>query len=274
MAASPTPPPTTLALLMEPSPEPSRPRRRWVGRVLLVVVLVALGAGAVVLFESVDDSPPADRFERFTVADLDVEVGALPPVGAAVPQTREWADRLAAVTDIPARTLVAYLNAEAAIRGSQPDCKLSWVTLAGVGRVESHHGRYGGTRVGEDGQLSKPIIGVPLDGSPGVQAIQDTDGGRLDGDPRWDRAVGSMQFLPATWARWSQRANGDGRQADPQNVDDSALTAARYLCAMGGDLSTGPGWWKAVLTYNESKKYGRDVYSGADAYARKAAEIG
>ncbi|MCA1656054.1 MAG: lytic murein transglycosylase, partial [Pseudonocardiaceae bacterium] len=53
--------------------------------------------------------------------------------------------------------------------------------------------------------------------------------------------------------------------------DDAALTAARYLCASGGDLASAAGWWQAVLTYNESVAYGRDVFSGADAYARAAA---
>jgi membrane-bound lytic murein transglycosylase B len=80
-----------------------------------------------------------------------------------------------------------------------------------------------------------------------------------------------MQFLPSTWARWATRASADGQPPDPQNVDDAALTAARYLCASGGNLSTGKGWWKAVLAYNESVAYARDVFSAADAYARSAA---
>ena len=33
------------------------------------------------------------------------------------------------------------------------------------------------------------------------------------------------------------------------------------------DLSTPDGWWKAVLTYNQSVAYGQDVFSGSDAYA-------
>jgi membrane-bound lytic murein transglycosylase B len=124
--------------------------------------------------------------------------------------------------------------------------------------------------VGADGRLSPPVIGIALDGSPGVRAIRDTDRGRLDGDTAWDRAVGAMQFLPSTWARWATRASSDGAPPDPQNVDDAALAAARYLCASGGNLSTGKGWWKAVLTYNESTAYARNVFSAADAYARAA----
>jgi membrane-bound lytic murein transglycosylase B len=121
--------------------------------------------------------------------------------------------------------------------------------------------------------LTPPIIGIPLDGSPGVRAVPDTDGGRLDGDTQWDRAVGAMQFLPATWARWGMRASGDGAPPDPQNIDDAALTAARFMCHRGGDLATAEGWWKAVYAYNTSTTYGRDVFSGADAYAKAAAKL-
>ncbi len=278
VAASPTPPTTTLPDEPQQSPEPRAGRRGLLVRLLVALVLLALGVGTAALLTAVNTPDgPAVRQPRFAVPALDVAPGAAAPQARpvpAAPDLRAWADRVAARTDIPARTLVAYVNAEVAIRARVPGCNLAWTTLAGVGRVESHHGRYSGTRVNEDGRLSKPIIGVPLDGSPGVQAIRDTDAGRLDGDTEWDRAVGSMQFLPATWARWALRANDDGTPADPQNVDDAALTAARYLCASGGDLATGAGWWKAVLTYNESNRYARDVYSGADAYARKAEELG
>lgn len=243
-----------------------------------MLALVALAVGGVVLVRQEDDPrPPAGGPARFAVPALDVAPGTAAPQARPLPASADllaWADRVAAATDIPSRTVVAYVNAELTTRTRSPGCNLTWTTLAGIGRVESHHGLYGGSRVNDDGTLTKPIVGVPLDGSPGVRAIPDTDRGELDGDTRWDRAVGSMQFLPTTWSSWSARANGDGADPDPQNVDDATLTAARYLCASGGDLATGEGWWKAVLTYNRSNKYGRDVFSGADAYARKAAELG
>lgn len=210
---------------------------------------------------------------------LNAAPGTTVPTATAVARSggtqnvEAWAARLSEKTEIPARSLLAYARAEIAIQASDPDCKINWATLAGVGRVESHHGRYNGTRIGDDGMLTPPIIGIPLDGSPGVKAIPDTDGGRLDGDTTWDRAVGAMQFLPTTWARWGVRASGDGAAPDPQNIDDAALSAATYLCASGGDLSMAEGWWRAVLTYNESVTYGRNVFDGADAYARAAATL-
>jgi membrane-bound lytic murein transglycosylase B len=246
--------------------------------ILLAAALVA-GVTIVVIGTQRPDSlstptPPPPGFE---VPDLDVAPGtAVPTATAVAPGTSTlsaWAHRLSAKTEIPERSLVAYAQAEITTRQTTPGCGINWATLAGVGRVESHHGRFNGTRIGADGRLTPPIIGIPLDGSPGVRAIPDTDGGRLDGDTKWDRAVGAMQFLPATWARWGVRAKGDGAAPDPQNVDDSALSAARYLCASGGDLSGAQGWWKAVLTYNRSDTYGKNVFSGADAYARAAATL-
>jgi len=254
------------------------------GSLLLVLALVAAVGVAVVLGM---DRPERPRVAPgFPIPELDVPPRSAIPTAAAIAPggataaarpseaaVREWAATLAERTQIPARSLVAYAEAELAIRGTQPGCGLSWATLAGVGRVESHHGRYNGSRIGADGRLDPPIIGIPLDGSPGVKAIPDTDQGRLDGDVQWDRAVGAMQFLPTTWSRWGERASGDGRSPDPQNIDDAALSAARYLCASGGDLSTATGWWEAVLTYNRSVAYGQNVFSGADAYAKAAREL-
>lgn len=100
--------------------------------------------------------------------------------------------------------------------------------------------------------------------------IRDTDGGALDGDRVYDRAVGPMQFIPTTWQRWGVDADGDG-VANPDDLDDAALAAAGYLCASGGDLTTATGWQSAVLTYNRSDSYVREVLSRADGYATAAA---
>lgn len=256
--------------MLIPQPPPTRPRRpfRSAGPILLVCALFAGLIGVVAwLGSNGDQDPPASRPKRFDVPALDVAPGAaVPSPAAAATADVSWA-RLVERTDLPERTLRAYLAAETAMLDSAPACRLSWATLAGIGRVESRHGRINGAQVESDGMLRPPVIGIALDGSPGVRAIKDTDGGRLDGDQQWDRAVGAMQFLPKTWSRWAARASNDGAAPDPQNVDDAALSAARYLCFAGGDLGTGEGWWQAVLTYNQSAAYGRSVFSAADAYA-------
>jgi membrane-bound lytic murein transglycosylase B len=249
--------------------------RRWILPVVLIGALIAAVIGTLAVLDAAHEPSRPRVGPRFDFPALDVAPGTAVPFAtvAPAPEGGDWAARLAAKTDIPERTLLAYAQAEIRLRTRIPGCQLTWAILAGVGRVESHHGRFGGTSVGQDGRLTPPIIGVALDGSPGVRAIKDTDAGRLDGDKLWDRAVGAMQFLPSTWAKWGARASEDGEPPDPQQVDDAALAAARYLCASGGDLATGKGWWKAVLTYNESVAYGRDVFSAADAYARAAASL-
>lgn len=180
---------------------------------------------------------------------------------------REWANGVAADVDVPARALVSYVNADLAMRAYQPGCRISWATLAGIGRIESDHGRYGGALLREDARPSRPIIGVALNGTPGVQAVGDTDGGALDGDPVHDRAVGPMQFIPSTWRKWATDGNGDGL-GDPQNLDDAAAGAARYLCSGGRDMTTGQGWWSALMSYNNSVEYGQKVFALAESYAK------
>jgi membrane-bound lytic murein transglycosylase B len=168
---------------------------------------------------------------------------------------------------IPLATLDAYLRAESIMVGSTPRCGIEWWMLAGIGRVESNHGRYGGAQPGQHGDVTPRIVGVPLDGSPGVAAIGDTDGGRWDGDPVWDRAVGPMQFIPSTWARYAADGNGDG-VTDPNNVYDVALGAARYLCRAGGRLDGDAALTRAYLSYNHSNAYAASVLDGARRYQR------
>jgi membrane-bound lytic murein transglycosylase B len=99
-----------------------------------------------------------------------------------------------------------------------------------------------------------------------VATLRDSDGGRLDGDRVNDRAVGPMQFVPSTWAAWRADGDGDG-VADPQDLDDAALAAARYLCSAGNDLAGVAGWTRAVLVYNDSMDYVRAVNQAAVRYA-------
>jgi membrane-bound lytic murein transglycosylase B len=252
------------------------------GRLVLVVLALAIAATGVWLLRTATlppSSAAAPEIPALQVTAAPVQPGSVIPAGdAAVPQAgtagtdplRAWADRTSGSTGVPARALFAYGNAELVLRSTDPNCHVSWATLAGIGRVESNHGQYGGASLGDDGRPSKPIVGVPLDGSAGVRAVPDSDGGAFDGDPGVDRAVGPMQFIPSTWHKWASDGNLDGR-ADPQQIDDAALAAARYLCAGNRDLATAAGWWAAVFSYNNSVPYGQKVFGLADSYARIAA---
>ena len=242
------------------------------GLVLLVLALAGSGVWLLKAASAPTQSPV--EIPAASVPTVDVHPGAVvppqPQAGAVGEDPlRTWATRVATRVDVPARALMAYGNAELALRSTQPGCHLSWATLAGIGRVESNHGRFAGATLEADGRPSKPIIGVPLDGSAGVKAIGDTDGGRYDGDAKVDRAVGPMQFIPSTWRKWTSDANLDG-VGDPQQIDDAALAAGRYLCAGGRDLATPKDWWAAVFSYNNSVPYGQKVFGLADNYARAA----
>jgi NlpC/P60 family/Transglycosylase SLT domain len=94
----------------------------------------------------------------------------------------------AALADIPAGYLTLYQSAAAGCPG------LAWSVLAGVGKVESDHGRL-----------------PELVSSAGAE--------------------GPMQFLRSTWASYGGDGDGDGR-ADPFDPADAIPAAARYLCAL------------------------------------------
>jgi hypothetical protein len=259
-------------------PTPPRRRRRWP---LVVLVLTVVGGLAITFGVILRSGPMTELAKKegpveplFRIPQLDVASGsAVPTVPPAVPTgtaaRAAWVVNLSGRTDIPRRALQAYVQAATLTARRDPGCHLSWATLAGVGRIESDHGQHHGDSVNAAGTEEFPIIGPALDGSPGVQRIPDTDGGKLDGDTTWDRAVGPMQFLPSRWKSLGQRASGDGRSPDPQNIDDAALTAATYLCE-SGNLSHPATWWAAAFHYNNSVAYGRAVFSAADAYARAA----
>ena len=179
----------------------------------------------------------------------------------------EWVSSVSSATGIPRAAVRAYGDATLTMADEDPACRLGWPTIAGIGWIESGHGTHGHAVLGDDGVPSIPIVGPALDGSPGRAAIHSTPQSvQWHGDPVWDHAVGPMQFIPSTWARWAADGDGDG-VANPQDIDDAALATARYLCAGSRDLSTWDGWHAAVLSYNHAESYVQSVYARANAYA-------
>src|SRR5262245_60250367 len=240
--------------------------------------LAGVGAGVLLIALATGARGPgggsAEAFVKPAVVPLHVspipESIADAAVEAARPSVLSPGDQTLAVgpldwSEIPAPALRAYQRAALIMQKSAPGCGLTWEVLAGIGRVESDHGRFGGAIVNTDGTTTPQILGVPLNGKGNVAAISDTDSGTLDGDATWDRAVGPMQFLPTTWDVVGVDADGDG-VANPNDLDDAALAAGVYLCAGGGDLSDRSQLEQAIYRYNPSDEYVALVISYIDAY--------
>ena len=229
------------------------------------------------------------------------------------------AARMLGTSDVDGLSVVTV---DAYIRGAaRGGCSVDWALLAGIGKIESNHGRIDGASVSRSGQVSTTILGPLLDGGAterelaegdqvpavletieaarlgvrgalarslaglfgstdtvgagergervgeeaddegnGFAVVFDSDGGRLDGNEEWDRAIGPMQFLPETWTKWATDGNGDGA-SDPHNLYDAAATAARFLCDLSATRGPSPSTF--VLGYNDSTSYVRSVLSTA-----------
>ena len=163
---------------------------------------------------------------------------------------------------IPTVALNAYRNAEAMMATAAPNCGMSWNLLAGIGRIESMHANGGATDV--NGTAVKPILGPALDGTlPGNEIIVQS---RSNDRVTYARAMGPMQFLPGTWSRYASDGNGDGK-SEVQNLFDATLAAARYLCSGGLSMTDQSQVMSAILRYNNSVAYARNVLGWAAAYA-------
>ncbi|GAC1545650.1 MAG: hypothetical protein NVS3B12_34410 [Acidimicrobiales bacterium] len=129
--------------------------------------------------------------------------------------------------DIPPAALAAYRASAAACPG------LGWEVLAGIGKVETDHGR--------------SML-------PGVRSGTNPAG-----------AAGPMQFLLPTFEQYGADA-GDGDSPSPYDLRDAAGAAARMLCANGApsDLR------RAVWAYNHSDDYVSLVLGWSVTYASVA----
>ena len=203
----------------------------------------------------------ADAERLALSADVEAATVAVPELEADLRRERRAATVVG--TDLPFLALEAYWAAAGA-QQSESGCGLSWRILAGIGRVESDHGRYGSAQLAADGTTTIPIIGIALDGDNETAVIPDTDAGAMDGDAVHDRAVGPMQFIPTTWGNHGRDGNGDG-WADPHNLYDAARSAAHYLCRIDG-LDDGARLREAILTYNYSNAYVDAVLRWAERY--------
>lgn len=129
----------------------------------------------------------------------------------------------AAVGDIPGRYLTLYRQHANTCPG------LDWALLAGVGKVETNHGR---------------------SNLAGVQSGSNSAG-----------AKGPMQFLGSTFH--SVRAKHADVGSDPYDPADAIPAAAHYLCDSG--LTNGDEY-AAILAYNHADWYVAQVRTQAADY--------
>ncbi len=169
--------------------------------------------------------------------------------------------------EFPLVALDAYFRAARSEDDLSPTCRIQWWAVAGIARVEGHHGTYGGAALDPNGDTTKRIIGIQLNGTKATRVVGDTDGGTLDGDPAFDRAIGPMQFIPSTWRRYEADGNDDG-QMSPFNMYDATLAAASYLCRARSGLAEDPGLRAAYFSYNHSVAYVDSVLRFARLYER------
>ncbi|WP_405135099.1 NlpC/P60 family protein [Nocardia sp. NBC_01388] len=136
-----------------------------------------------------------------------------------------------AVSDIPPTMLVLYQRAATACPG------LDWSVLAGIGEVETDHGR---------------------STLPGVSSGENFAG-----------AAGPMQFLAPTFDSVASRHPMPADGASPPsryNPADAVYAAAYYLCDSGapGDV------YSAIFSYNHADWYVKEVLDQATAYRSQA----
>jgi membrane-bound lytic murein transglycosylase B len=236
------------------------------GLVVLTAILLVLLAPHGARVDSFE--PPVADLPTWAPPGPEPVVAADPGDGVQGRVDADWAEQTAAATGIPIRALVAYAGAALFKAHQMPECGISWSTLAGIGKIESDHGRFGGSVFDADGTSTPPIYGIALDGGS-TNIIPDSDDGEIDGDAEFDRAVGPMQLIPETWRNWHVDGGDDGVE-DPQNIDDAVTAAANYLCRSSLDMDTEEGWRAAVGAYNSSDVYLSNVAAVAVGYNEAA----
>jgi membrane-bound lytic murein transglycosylase B len=172
-------------------------------------------------------------------------------------------------SDIPVIALSAYQRAAHHLGQVNPGCAITWWHIAGIGKQESNHGRFAGSVPQPGGDVVPVIRGIALDGTRSL-AIADTDGGVLDGDAVWDRALGPTQFIPSTWRSYARLFDLDGDKdgsEDPDNMYDAARATAFYLCRNSpGPITNQANFSRAIWAYNPNVEYNALVLRHAARY--------
>ena len=112
-------------------------------------------------------------------------------------------------------------------------------------------------------QSAGQTYGVPWQVLAAINKIESNFGQNMG--PSSAGAVGWMQFMPSTWARYGMDASGDGK-ADPYNAADAIYSAARYLAAAGA----GTDLPRAIYSYNHADWYVDQVLQLASLFGNSS----
>ena len=100
-----------------------------------------------------------------------------------------------------------------------------------------------------------------------LAAINEVESGDGSNDgPSSAGALGPMQFLPSTWAEWGISAFGQPSPPSVMNPLDAVPSAARLLCAAGGESPATLS--QAIFAYNHATWYVAEVLALATEYAQ------
>ncbi|WP_103341055.1 C40 family peptidase [Amycolatopsis sp. CA-126428] len=148
---------------------------------------------------------------------------------------QQWAEQLAGPLDIPASALIGYANGELALRGEDPSCHLSWVTLAGVGAAASDHGRGGGNLLGLTAAQTKKFGSDAPAAAGRALCAGDTD---LGAGPGWWKAIAA--YHPGSDTElFRQRVLGMAQlyatlSLDPASASSPRVRATRFALGQLG----------------------------------------
>ncbi len=135
-----------------------------------------------------------------------------------------------ALSDIPGNYLELY-------RSAGEEYGIDWAVIAGIGKVETDHGRY----------------------SSGCESGPPT---------AYGTAKGPMQFIDSTWATAGVDGDGDGDE-DVCDPADAIPAAAGYLRDSGAPNN----YYQAIYAYNHSQAYVEEVLGWAEEYRAAAGAV-
>ena len=137
-----------------------------------------------------------------SVLEVSAPVPANEPAKGVHP-LENWANGLAGPLGIPVKSLIGYANGELTLRSEQPNCHVSWVTLAGIGQASARGDNANGPMGLTHAQWKSWGHSIPGIATPAVTDIDSAaiatgralcaGGADLGGGKGWWKAIASFR---------------------------------------------------------------------------------